>query len=189
MRILGVDPGLTRCGIGVIDVSPTRTISLVDVRVIETPSSMPLAQRLLGIRTGLLAALEEFSPDRIALERVFSQHNVRTVMGTAQVSGLVLVEAAARSLNIELHTPSEVKAAVTGSGRANKQQVATMVGKVLVLPQGKLLPDATDALAIAICNAWRGGSGGQVSGTTHSEGLTPAQQQWREAERHSCKRG
>lgn len=189
MRILGVDPGLTRCGVGVVDVSASRALSLVDVRVIQTPPAMPLADRLLSIRSELVGMLEEFNPDRIALERVFAQHNLRTVMGTAQVSGVVLVESAARGLSIELHTPSEVKAAVSGSGRANKEQVATMVSKILVLPEGKLLPDATDALAIAICNAWRGGSGGVASTVSNSDGLTPAQQKWREAERQSKNRG
>jgi crossover junction endodeoxyribonuclease RuvC len=189
VRILGVDPGLTRCGIGVIDVSPSRTLTLVDVQVIQTPATMPLANRLFEVRASLVEAFEEFLPDRVALERVFSQQNVRTVMGTAQVSGLVLVEAASRGLSIDMHTPSEVKAAVSGSGRANKQQVATMVGKILVLPEGKLLADATDALAIAICNAWRGGSGAISSSIIDSAGLTPAQQKWREAERHSRKRG
>jgi crossover junction endodeoxyribonuclease RuvC len=150
---------------------------------------MPLANRLLEVRSALQMAFEEFLPDRVALERVFSQHNVRTVMGTAQVSGLVLVESAARGLSIDMHTPSEVKAAVSGSGRANKQQVATMVGKILRLPEGKLLADATDALAIAICNAWRGGSGAISSSVSDFAGLTPAQQKWREAERHSRKRG
>jgi crossover junction endodeoxyribonuclease RuvC len=133
--------------------------------------------------------MDLYAPDHIALERVFAQHNVRTVMGTAQVSGLVLAEAAAREIEIDLHTPSEVKAAVTGSGRANKVQVAAMVGKILSLPNSKLLPDATDALAIAICNAWRGGSGVIVSSTEGPGELTPAQQKWREAERQSRKRG
>lgn len=189
MRILGVDPGLTRCGVGVIDVSVSHALNLVDVLVIETSPSLPLAQRLLAIRNGLVSALETYQPNRVALERVFSQHNLRTVMGTAQASGLVLVEAADRGLPIDMHTPSEVKAAVSGSGRANKAQVASMVGKILVLPDGRLLPDATDALALAICNAWRGGGGSLVSANDESTTLTPAQQKWREAERHSRRRG
>jgi crossover junction endodeoxyribonuclease RuvC len=190
VRILGIDPGLTRCGIAIIDISATRAISLAHVGVLQTPSTMPLAQRLLSIQSGLKAVIAAHKPDRLALERVFAQHNVRTVMGTAQVSGVVLAEAAASGLAIDLHTPSEVKAAVTGSGRANKQQVANMVGKIVSLPEGKLLPDATDAVAIAICNAWRGGSGVIASVDTRGDGvLTPAQLKWREAERHSRKRG
>ena len=190
MRILGVDPGLTRCGISIVDVSTTRTLSLVHLVVLQTPASQPLAQRLQSIQNSLRSIIREFSPERMAVERVFAQHNLRTVMGTAQVSGIVLAEAASAGISIELHTPSEVKASVTGSGRANKAQVANMVGKLVSLPEGKLLPDATDAVAIAICNAWRGGSGHVASiESDASRGLTPAQQKWREAERHSRTRG
>ncbi len=189
MRILGVDPGLTRCGVAVIEVSDTRALRLVDVRVIQTSPSMNLANRVLAIKTGLVLALNELKPDRVALERVFAQHNLRTVMGTAQASGVVLAEAAERGLSIDLHTPSEVKAAVTGNGRANKVQVANMVKKLLSMPDDKLLPDATDALALAICNAWRGGAGSLVSAENNEDGLTLAQQKWREAERLSRRRG
>lgn len=189
MRIFGVDPGLTRCGVGIIDIAPDRSLTLVHVEVIQTPSSAALAERLLTIRSTLVELLTTYAPDRLALERVFAQHNVRTVMGTAQVSGLLLTEAAALRLPIDLHTPSEVKAAVTGSGRADKAQVASIVGKIVALPESKLLADATDAIAIAICNAWRGGSGVLVSADTNNQGLTPAQQKWREAERQSRKRG
>ena len=190
MRILGIDPGLTRCGIAIIDISATRVISLAHIEVFQTPSTLPLAQRLLAIQSQLKAVIAAHNPNRMALERVFAQHNLRTVMGTAQVSGVVLAEAASSGLVIDLHTPSEVKAAVTGSGRANKQQVATMVGKIVSLPEGKLLPDATDAVAIAICNAWRGGSGVIASvDSGRDQMLTPAQLKWREAERHSRTRG
>ncbi len=189
MRILGVDPGLTRCGIGVIDVSSGNRLVLVDVRVIQTSPAMGLGDRVLAIKRGLVEALEEFSPDRVALERVFAQHNLRTVMGTAQASGIVLAEAAERGLSIDLHTPSEVKASVTGSGRANKEQVATMVRKLLSMSDAALLPDATDALALAICNAWRGGAGSLVSNANDQSTLTPAQQKWRDAERQSRRRG
>jgi len=140
--------------------------------------------RLLQLREKLSTLIEEFSPDRIAVERVFAQHNLRTVMGTAQASAVAFVEAAQRGIPVDMHTPSEVKASVTGTGRANKTQVATMVGRLLTLPEGKLLPDATDALALAICNAWRGGAGTAPQGT-----LTPAQKRWRDAERQAKKRG
>lgn len=182
MRILGVDPGLTRCGVGVIDVSQDRSISLLHVSVIQTPATDDLPQRLLTIRRGLRALFDEFVPERIALERVFSQQNLRSVMGTAQVSGLVLVEAAERALGVDLHTPTEVKAAVTGTGRANKEQVANMVRRLTGLSDAKVLPDATDALALAICNAWRGGTGTGGGSAGSTQGLTPAQQRWRDAE-------
>lgn len=182
MRILGVDPGLTRCGVGVIDVGQDRSITLVHVSVIQTPTKEDLPQRLLTIRRGLRELFDEFAPERVALERVFSQQNLRSVMGTAQVSGLVLVEAAERSLGVDLHTPTEVKAAVTGTGRANKEQVANMVRRLTGLSEAKILPDATDALALAICNAWRGGAGAGGGSAGSTTGLTLAQRRWRDAE-------
>lgn len=183
MRILGVDPGLTRCGVGVIEASADRTVKLVTVQVIQTSTSLELPDRLLALRSELAAVIEEYAPERIAVERVFAQHNLRTVMGTAQASGIAFVEAASRGIPVDLHTPSEVKAAVTGSGRANKVQVASMVSRLLSLPDEKYLPDATDALALAICNAWRGSSA-----TSQAQALTPAQRRWREAERQAKKR-
>jgi crossover junction endodeoxyribonuclease RuvC len=184
LRILGVDPGLTRCGVGIIDANVDRSVSLVTVTVLKTDKELELPLRLLQLREELSTLIEEFSPDRIAVERVFAQHNLRTVMGTAQASAVAFVEAAQRGIPVDMHTPSEVKASVTGTGRANKVQVATMVGRLLTLPEGKLLPDATDALALAICNAWRGGAGTAPQGT-----LTPAQKRWRDAERQAKKRG
>ncbi len=182
MRILGIDPGLTRCGVGVIDVGPDRRLTLVHVEVIQTAPATELPLRLLAIRQALSGAFDAFSPDRVALERVFAQQNLRSVMGTAQVSGLLLAEAAGRDIAVDLHTPTEVKAAVSGSGRANKVQVAAMVRRLLNMDDSALLPDATDALALAICNAWRGGSGAGGGTAAKSTNLTPAQQRWRDAE-------
>jgi len=184
LRILGVDPGLTRCGVGVIDAKADRSVSLVHVSVLTTDKQLELPVRLLLLQTELAQLIEKFEPQRIAVERVFAQHNLRTVMGTAQASAVAFLEAAQRGIPVDLHTPSEVKASITGTGRANKVQVASMVGRLLVLPEGKLLPDATDALALAICNAWRG-----ASLTIPQGALTPAQQRWREAERQAKKRG
>jgi len=99
LRVLGVDPGLTRCGVGVVDVEPTRRATLVHVSVVRTDPASPLEQRVLAIAEGVAALLEEHRPDVVALERVFAQHNVRTVMGTAQASGVVLQAAAARGLH------------------------------------------------------------------------------------------
>ena len=183
MRILGVDPGLTRCGVGIIDVGANRELTLVDVRVLHTSPTLELAERLGLIKVQLAGVIDEFAPHHIAIERVFAQHNLRTVMGTAQASAIALIEAHERGLPVELHTPSEVKAAVTGNGRANKVQVANMVTRILQMEQQKLLPDATDALALAICNAWR--SAAPRSGSAQ---LTPAQQRWRDAERQARKK-
>jgi crossover junction endodeoxyribonuclease RuvC len=156
MRVLGIDPGLTRCGLGVVEGSIGRPLHLVDVGVVRTTTDLPIEERLLLVASGLDAWIEATSPDAIAVERVFSQTNLKTVMGTAQVSGLALVAAAVRGIPVTMHTPSEVKAAVTGSGRADKAQVGTMVTRLLRLAESPRPADAADALALAICHVWRG---------------------------------
>lgn len=156
MRVLGVDPGLTRCGLGVIDGAPGRALSLVAVEVVRTPPGMPLGERLVAVEQVMDRWIDAHRPDAVAVERVFSQQNVRTVMGTAQASGVAVLTAARRGLPVVLHTPSEVKAAVTGSGRADKAQVAAMVTRLLRLEAPPRPADASDALALAICQVWRG---------------------------------
>src|SRR5690554_711696 len=187
VRVLGVDPGLTRCGIGVVDVEPNRTARLVHVGVIRTHPELELEKRLLELGAGLEALLTEYRPDAVALERVFAQHNLKTVMGTAQASGVVLLLAARQQLPVGLHTPSEVKASVTGYGSADKKQVATMVARVLGLASPPTPADASDALALAICHAWK--SGTAVPRASGGSTLTPAQQAWRAAERSAPKSG
>jgi crossover junction endodeoxyribonuclease RuvC len=189
VRVLGVDPGLTRCGVGIVDVEPNRRATLVAVTVIQTPPDLALESRLLTIGNELAALLDEHRPDAVALERVFAQHNVRTVMGTAQASGVVLYAAAARGLTVTLHTPTEVKAAVTGHGAADKKQVTAMVQRILRLDAPPKPADAADALALAICHGWRGATspaaraaGEAASGDAQ---LTPAQQAWRTAEKET----
>jgi len=157
MRVLGVDPGLTRCGLGVVEGTPGKPPTLVDVGVIRTPAELDVAKRLVRIETELDEWISRHRPDAVAVERVFAQHNVRTVMGTAQASGVAMVVAARRGVPVALHTPSEVKAAVTGSGRAGKEQVTTMVTRILRLAERPSPADAADALALAICQVWRGG--------------------------------
>jgi crossover junction endodeoxyribonuclease RuvC len=156
MRVLGVDPGLTRCGIGVVDGAPGRALRLVHVDVVRTPADDGIGSRLLAQADAVAEALQRWSPDVVAVERVFSQHNVRTVMGTAQVAGLALVAATRAGIPVALHTPSEVKAAITGSGAAGKAQVAAMVTRLLRLSESPRPADAADALALAICQLWRG---------------------------------
>lgn len=158
VRVLGVDPGLTRCGVGVVEGSVGRPLSLVDVGVVRTPADLDLARRLLRLERALDDLVVRLRPDVVAVERVFSQHNVRTVMGTAQASGIAMLVAARHGIEVHLHTPSEVKAAVTGSGRADKDQVAAMVTRVLRLEAPPKPADAADALALAICHVWRGGA-------------------------------
>jgi crossover junction endodeoxyribonuclease RuvC len=156
VRVLGIDPGLTRCGVGVVEGAAGRPLRLVAVEVVRTPPEADVAERLLRLAAALEARVAEHTPDVVAVERVFSQHNVRTVMGTAQAAAVAILAAARAGVPVALHTPSEVKAAVTGSGRADKAQVATMVSRLLRLPERPRPADAADALALAICQLWRG---------------------------------
>jgi crossover junction endodeoxyribonuclease RuvC len=163
MRVLGVDPGLTRCGVGIIDGAVGSPLALVEVGVILTPTDAALEARLLDLDQQLSQWINMWKPDVVAVERVFSQHNVRTVMGTGQAAGVALLLAAKAGIPVMMHTPSEVKASVTGNGRANKAQVAMMVQKILNLDSIPKPVDATDALALAICNIWRGGGNARLA--------------------------
>lgn len=176
--ILGVDPGLTRCGIGVIAAGPGRRVRMLDVCVIRTDSGAPLAQRLTDVDTQVQHWLGRFTPDAVAVEQVFAQHNVRTVTGTAQVAGLVMVAATRAGIPVATHTPSEIKAAVTGNGRAPKEQVQEMVRRILNLTDRPRPADAADALALAITHAWRrhiGAAGANAQ-------MTAAQRAWASAD-------
>jgi crossover junction endodeoxyribonuclease RuvC len=163
VRVLGVDPGLTRCGLGVVEGQAGRPLRMVAVDVLRTPADEDVARRLLQVESTIAQWVDDYAPDAVAVEQVFSQHNVKTVMGTAQASGVALVVAARRGLPVALHTPSEVKAAVTGSGRADKQQVTTMVTRLLHLTQRPTPADAADALALAICHVWRGAAQARIA--------------------------
>ncbi|KZX21278.1 crossover junction endodeoxyribonuclease RuvC [Rathayibacter tanaceti] len=179
MRVLGIDPGLTRCGVGVVDIARDRRATLVHVTVLRSPAGDALERRLLALGDGLEALLDEYRPDAVAIERVFAQNNVRTVMGIAQISGVALVAAARRGLPVGMHTPSEVKAAVTGYGAADKRQVTAMIQRVLRLDAPPTPADAADALALAVCHAWRA----PLAPAPGVEGAeTAAQRAWRAAE-------
>ena len=156
MRVLAVDPGLTRCGVGVVDGIPGRPCSLVAGEVVRTEPGSDVAERLLHLDRQLAALVAAHRPDAVAVERVFSQHNVRTVMGTAQAGAVAVLAGARAGLPVRTYTPSEVKAAVTGSGQADKAQVTAMVTRLLRLPTRPRPADAADALALAICHIWRG---------------------------------
>jgi len=179
LRVLGIDPGLTRCGVGVVDVRRDRSASLVHVGVVRSGVDLPIEQRLAVIAAGIRDVISTHAPDVVAVERVFAQHNRSTVMGTAQASGIALMLAGEHGLPAATHTPSEVKAAITGYGSADKLQVQTMVARVLRLDALPQPADAADALALALCHAWRRGP----STGTGSEALTPAQRAWADAER------
>ncbi len=154
MRVLGVDPGLTRCGLAVVEVSPARKVQLVCAEVVRTPPGDELGRRLVSVEDAVARVLGMYLPDTLAIERVFSQHNVKTVIGTAQAAGVAALVATKAGIPVVFHTPSEVKAAVTGSGRADKAQVAAMVSRIV--GQEVTGPaDLTDAVALAICHGWR----------------------------------
>ena len=179
-KILGIDPGLTRCGVGVIELSKSRKVSLVEVLVLASPKDQQLDSRIGSIGGQLESLLKKHRPDVIAIERVFSQQNLSSVMGTAQISGVAIFLAHKYSIPIAMHTPTEVKAAVTGSGRAGKAQVGQMVAQLLGLKQIPKPADAADALAIAICQAFRGAN--------TSTSYTKAQLKWSEATKSASAR-
>lgn len=199
MRILGVDPGLTRCGFGVIEMTADRKARLVAVGVAGTQAADPLDQRILHIQEAAESWISTHRPDVMAIERIFSQESVTTVIGTAHASGAVIATAAKAGVPVAWHTPSEVKAAVTGSGRADKGSVGRMVTRILGLEQMPKPADAADALALAICHGWRsGGIGtgydmsagvqthqGSIPSTAGRSAMTPAQRLWQQAEERS----
>lgn len=158
MRVLGIDPGLTRCGVGVLDGDLGRPPELVAVGVVRTDAHLAHEYRLLAIEQGIEEWVTAYRPDAVAVERVFAQQNLHTVTGTGQAAGIAMLVAARHGLSVGLHTPTEVKAAITGSGRADKAQVGAMVARVLHLQTAPRPADAADALALGLCELWRGGS-------------------------------
>ncbi len=176
MRVLGIDPGLTRCGLGVVDGLPGRQPQLIAVGVVRTPPDMEIARRLLVIEETVDSWITEHRPTALAVERVFAQHNLQTVMGTAQAAGVAMLVAARRGIAVTLHTPSEVKAAITGSGRASKEQVGAMVSRILRLEEAPRPADAADALALAICHVWRGGTTARLDAAMEAAAAQSARQ-------------
>lgn len=173
MRVLGVDPGMTRCGVGVIEGMPGQQPRLVSIDVIRTAPSDPVGARLVVIADAIAEVIDRCRPDVVAVERVFSRHNVTTVMGTAQAAGVAIVAATRAGVPVAMHTPSEVKAAVTGSGTAGKAQVAAMVTRLLRLPERPTPADATDALALAVCQLWRGSAERRRARSAQVSGARP----------------
>jgi len=162
VRVLGIDPGLTRCGVGVVEGVPGRPCKLIAYYVVYTEPEDDIALRLLRLDTSLAGLVHEHRPESVAVERVFSQHNVRTVMGTAQASAVAILAGSRARLPVQTYTPSEVKAAVSGSGTAGKAQVTAMVTRLLGLDAPPRPADAADALALAICHIWRGGTHARI---------------------------
>ncbi|KFI46557.1 Holliday junction endonuclease RuvC [Bifidobacterium bohemicum] len=179
MIILGVDPGLTRCGVGVIEADASRRLSFVHVDVVRSDPHESQDLRLLNIYNGLTEKIEFFKPDTVSVERVFAQENRNTVLGTAQAAGLAMLAAAQHGIPVALHTPTEAKMAVCGNGRAEKIQVERMVARILNLNELPQPADAADALAQAICHALR--PAGALQGGEREQHLTLAQRQWASA--------
>ncbi len=158
MRVLGVDPGLTRCGLAIVDELPGRKVLLKTVMVFRTDATSDLSQRLLELDDALAKVIKEFKPDSVAVEQVFSQHNLKSVIGTAQAAGLAMVNGARSGCQVFTYTPTQVKASVTGSGKADKRQIGRMIAKICGLSSPPEPADASDAVALAICHLWRGGA-------------------------------
>ena len=186
MIVLGVDPGLTRCGVGVIEAGAYRRLSFIHVDVVRSDPHESQDLRLLKIYDGLCAKMDEFIPDTVSIERVFAQENRNTVLGTAQAAGMAMLAAAQRGIPVALHTPTESKMAITGNGKAEKIQMERMVARILTLNALPTPADAADALAIAICHALR--PSGALEGGEREQHLTPAQRQWAQATQHATRR-
>jgi crossover junction endodeoxyribonuclease RuvC len=181
-KVLGLDPGLTRCGFGLITSSKGRVVRFEEVGVLESSPDEELSQRIYEIGQQVEKLLDRTKPDLVAVERVFSQQNLKTVVSVANISGVIAYLSRARRISVDYFTPTQVKAAVTGSGKANKSQVSSMVKRILNLQELPKPADATDALAIAITAAWRAGY------AQDDAPLTAAQLKWRDAENASQKR-
>ena len=193
MRVMGIDPGITRCGLGVVDVEESRRATLVYVGVARSNKDIATHFRLRTIADAIDNVIAQYQPEVVAIERVFAQDNLQSVTTTMQVMGAAMTCVARAGLPMAVHTPSEVKSAVSGNGNADKAQVQAMVSRILRLSKPPKPADAADALAIAICHAWRGtgllGVGDDssvsvsISGRLTSKGsMTPAQRAWAEAQ-------
>lgn len=155
LRVMGIDPGLTRCGLSVVQAGRGRQILPVAVGVVRTPSDAELSDRLLRISKAVGDWMDEYRPDVVAMERIFERGNVSTVMHTAHAVGVMVLAAAERGIPVYQYTPSEVKKAISGNGRADKKQMTTMITRILGLSEAPKPADAADALAIAVCHCWR----------------------------------
>lgn len=188
MRIIGIDPGLTRCGIGVVTAGTGRSVTFEHVEVLRSPAGADLSARILQVGKGLQRILDGEDIGAIALERVFAQQNLPSVMGVAQISGVALFLAAQRGIPVTLYTPNEVKSQVTGYGAADKAQVAQMVARLLRLDAPPQPADASDALALAVTHAWNLNRGRSSVPARQPGTETPAQRAWREAEARAGQR-
>ncbi len=173
--VIGFDPGLTRCGFGIVEKGSSRQVNYLEVGVFLSDKEAELSSRIAAIGDEVADLLDRVKPEQVAIERLFAQQNLHSVMGVAQISGVIVYLAHQRNIPVTFYTPTEVKAAVTGSGRANKSQVSNMVMQILKLKEIPKPADAADALAIAVTLAWRGGK----ERPTQISSETKAQEKWR----------
>jgi crossover junction endodeoxyribonuclease RuvC len=150
--VLGIDPGLTRCGYACLESTGPAATRVVSLGVLRTAPALDLPARLLALRDDLRELIAEFRPQAVAVERVFFQVNVRTAMSVGQASGLALVEAAAAGCEVAQYSPNQVKEAIAGWGGAGKEQVQKMVQMRLGLSTPPRPADAADAAALALCH-------------------------------------
>jgi crossover junction endodeoxyribonuclease RuvC len=180
--ILGIDPGLTRCGYGLILRDGNRALKFIDVGVFQSDKNLDVAVRIKQIADEVHKLLKLHKPTVVAIEKVFSQQNLNSVISVAQVSGSIIYLCQSMNIPVSFYTPTEVKAAVTGSGKAKKEQIGNMVVQILKLEEIPRPADAADALAIAITSVWRG------SKSLASSSETKAQKAWRTAEEQARKK-
>ncbi|WP_197085689.1 crossover junction endodeoxyribonuclease RuvC [Corynebacterium comes] len=170
LRVMGIDPGLTRCGLSVVQAGHGRAVVPVAVGIVRTPATADLAERLLRLSTGVNQWMDDYRPDVVAVERVFERGNVSTVIHTAHASGVLVLAAAQRGIPVHMYTPSEVKKAISGNGRADKNQMTTMITRILGLTEPPKPADAADALALAVCHCWRAPMLARTAALLNSEG-------------------
>ncbi|WP_210726518.1 crossover junction endodeoxyribonuclease RuvC [Corynebacterium endometrii] len=155
LRVMGIDPGLTRCGLSVVQAGRGRAVLPISVGVVRTPAHSELTERLLRLSVAVREWMDDYKPDVVAIERVFERGEVSTVMQTAHAVGVLVLAAAERSIPVHMYTPSEVKKAISGNGRADKKQMTSMITRILGLNEPPKPADAADALALAVCHCWR----------------------------------
>lgn len=155
LRVMGIDPGLTRCGLSVVQAGTGRAVLPIAVGVVRTPPNDDIAIRLRKLSDAVNEWIDDYKPDVVAIERIFERGNVSTVMHTAHAVGVLVLAAAQRDIPVHMYTPSEVKKAISGNGRADKKQMTAMITRILGLSEPPQPADAADALALAVCHCWR----------------------------------
>lgn len=168
-RVLGVDPGLSRCGVAAID-GPGRTPVVAHVGVVRTDADEPVGRRLARVRAELAALMGRYRPAVVAVERVLFNANARTAIGVAQAAGVALMTAAEAGVEAVEYTPSQVKSTVAGTGDADKRQVGVMVAAALGLARAPSPADAADAVAVALCHLQRGAAAALAGSDGHGAG-------------------